>query len=127
MFCLALTMLLSACGPKGHATTESPASPTTPTPAPSASTPQVSANPLRDEAHIQEYCKLTAEAAGYIMVARQRGKDLAEVMEAAESAEMKAFAVEAYESPRYRTPEHQKRAIEDFRNDAFLKCFKSGG
>lgn len=34
------------------------------------------------------------------------------------------YVIDAYESPRYMTPEMRDRATADFKNDKFLECFK---
>lgn len=68
-------------------------------------------------------CKSIANSAALVMKARQQGIDMSKVLEAAGSdSQGRALTIAAYKSPRFSTEHHQQRAIEDFRNDAFLGC-----
>jgi hypothetical protein len=84
------------------------------------------AKPVRSNA----YCESVSRMAASVMMARQRGMDMAKVMKADSDASdefvqsMQAMVIAAYESPRFSTDIHQQRAVEDFRNDAFLACVK---
>ena len=76
-------------------------------------------------------CKSTAGAAKAIMTNRQRGVAMTEMMDKVVSpAEpaikdiVKAFVIDAYNRPRYDTPEYQQKSVLDFENHAYLTCIK---
>lgn len=77
-------------------------------------------------------CKSTAGAANAIMSSRQRGVSMTEMMdkvvhpaEPAIKDIVKAFVIEAYNRPRYETPEYQRKSVLDFENYAHLTCIKA--
>lgn len=99
-----------------------PKSALTATPAPPSAPPAPYKSP--------ENCNSTAKMAGTIMQARQAGMDMGKVLETSSSSEafaskVRDLVVAAYESPRYSTEKNKARAVEDFRNDAYLACMKS--
>lgn len=76
-------------------------------------------------------CKSTAGGAKAIMSSRQRGASMPEMMDKvvrpadpAIKDITKAFVIDAYNRPRYDTPEYQQKAILDFENYAYLTCIK---
>lgn len=76
-------------------------------------------------------CKSTAGAANAIMSSRQKGVAMTEMMDkvvgTAEPAIkdiIKAFVIDAYNKPRFDTPEYQQKSILDFENYAYLTCIK---
>lgn len=75
-------------------------------------------------------CDSIAKMAGTIMQARQAGMDMGKVLETSSANEalsrrVRDLTVAAYESPRYSTEKNKTRAVEDFKNDAYLACVKS--
>jgi hypothetical protein len=63
-----------------------------------------------------------------LMEARQRGAAMSKAMETVEAGDElhRKMIIAAWDSPRYSTQEHQRRAIEDFENDVYLQCVKAG-
>jgi len=75
-----------------------------------------------------ETCKSISGVAQEVMKSRQQGILMAELMEVEVSDLIKPlmhqYIVRAYETPRFRTPQNQQRAVTDFANDAYLACIK---
>lgn len=76
-------------------------------------------------------CKSTAGGAKSIMTSRQRGVSMVDMMDKvvgpadpAIKEIIKAFVIDAYNKPRYDTPEVQQKEILDFENAAYLTCVK---
>lgn len=79
-----------------------------------------------------ELCKKLNLLAEEIMKSRQMGVPMAAMMEAAASGNItvlnklqKNFIIEAYDSPKYDSPEMQQNAITEFGNKQYLICIKS--
>jgi hypothetical protein len=86
-------------------------------------------------------CKMTSRFAGQVMSGRQSGVQMATVMDIAkeeaeagnnsqmlQSQELQAvqlIIVDAYESPRFSTENYKARAISEFKNKWYLRCFKA--
>jgi hypothetical protein len=77
-----------------------------------------------DDPKKHEYCKELSRLAAKIMEARQAGVSVSKVMEIT-VPENHQMVVVAYESPRFNTASLQRRAIEDFENEAYLVCFRN--
>lgn len=106
----------SVLGTSQHGTA-APQIEVSPTPAP----PQLTAERTR------EWCESVAETAAAVMEVRQAGVPMSEVLKASDSgpnSHTEEFAIKAYEGPRYQTQKHIDREVQDFRNDAFLRCIK---
>lgn len=77
-------------------------------------------------------CKQIANLAADMMMARQNGapmyKQIEIVNSESESKELKQLLEmiiqDAYEIPRFSTQSHKKKAIDDFRNEIFLNCYR---
>lgn len=78
-------------------------------------------------------CKQIAELAAEMMDARQSGVPMYKQIEVINNEPglsdltqlLERIIVDAYDSPRYSTQSHKKQAIDDFRNDVYLECFRS--
>lgn len=76
-------------------------------------------------------CKVFSDTAENIMMQRQGGLPMSEMMEIAEyapplAAEMKKnLTIQAFKIERERTPEGRKRAIERMKNQSFLDCYEA--
>lgn len=95
-----------------------------------ANTPEVKENKYSEEEWMS-ICKSTAGAANAIMSSRQRGVAMTEMMdkvvrpaEPAIKEIVKAFVIDAYNRPRYDSPEYQQKSVLDFENHAYLTCIK---
>lgn len=70
-----------------------------------------------------EACKRFSERAEYIMDKRQDGYPMREYMELVKGNEMaENLVMAAYKDPKYRTSEHQQRAVEKFGNRLYMDC-----
>jgi len=92
--------------------------------------PEVSGNKYSEEDWLS-ICKSSAGAAKVIMSSRQRGAAMTDMMDRvvrpadpAIKDIVKAFVIDAYNRPRFDTPEYQQKAILDFENHAYLTCIK---
>ena len=92
--------------------------------------PEVSGNKYSEEDWLS-ICKSSAGAAKVIMSSRQRGAAMTDMMDRvvrpadpAIKDIVKAFVIDAYNRPRFDTPEYQQKAILDFENYAYLTCIK---
>lgn len=75
---------------------------------------------------MSKYCPKIAELAKEVMVARQNGTPMREMMEIADGEPiMVSMVTEAYGHPAYRTSAVQDRAIQEFENQWYLLCVKS--
>lgn len=73
-------------------------------------------------------CQQFEKMAELIMKSRQAGISMSEVMGVSKISEIelaRKMVIAAYESPRYQTEEMKQRAIEEFKNEAYLQCIKS--
>ncbi len=63
------------------------------------------------------------------MESRQIGVPMGSLIEAVQGNAAEKFTVQmiirAYDTPRYSVERNQKRAVEDFKNDSYLECFKA--
>jgi hypothetical protein len=90
----------------------------------------VSAMPLQAE-NWREFCGSMGELAATIMENRQSGVSMATMMEAvpgegnSTSELSETLIISAFETPRYSTDQMQKRAVEEFRDEAYLSCVKA--
>lgn len=78
-------------------------------------------------------CKDVYQLAFDVMVERQTGRPLPDMMEAVErlsDAKTQSLARvmvrHAYKSPSYQTPQFQEEAIQEFANQAMLSCLEAG-
>jgi hypothetical protein len=76
----------------------------------------------------EQLCKLTGSWAQVVMRGRQLGMPISQNLNFANAPgaprNSKAVVMSAYEVPRYSTQEMQQTAVEDFRNDVELACYK---
>ena len=68
-------------------------------------------------------CKLLGDVAETAMDRRQEGVSLSTLMGVIDGDLVKSIIILAYEQPRYSSPEYQRRASEDFRNDVEAACY----
>ena len=79
-----------------------------------------------EPAPMSKYCPKIAELANAVMVARQNGSPMREIMEIAEGEPiMVSMITEAYGHSAYSTQEYQDRAIQEFEDQWYLRCVKS--
>jgi hypothetical protein len=78
-----------------------------------------------------EACAMIGELAEAIMDGRQSGMAMSTMMGIVPAKEdpardlIAALIAEAYDSPRFGTPQNQRRAVQDFRNNVEAQCFKA--
>ncbi len=80
-----------------------------------------------EEMSWQEVCSLNAELAEVIMRARQAGVPMSQIMDAfgGDGNQIaRAMTLAAYDSFRYHTENSKRRAVEDFRDEWYLKCVR---
>lgn len=71
-------------------------------------------------------CNKISEAAAAIMGLRQSGTPMAEVMSfAADDPALEAMVIEAYSRPAGASKAEQDRATNEFRDKAYLDCYRS--
>jgi hypothetical protein len=78
----------------------------------------------------RELCRVMAEGAESIMSQRQAGQSMSVLMDRMSGDNMMAnffetLIIDAYDRPRYSTDSMVSRAIEDFKNDAYLLCVRN--
>lgn len=74
-----------------------------------------------------DFCTVYAETARLIMKSHQVGVPMSRAMENMEGSPMgRERVIAAYSYPRYSTPAMQTRAMEEFRDLAYLGCVKGG-
>ena len=77
-----------------------------------------------------EACTTLGEFAGSIMESRQVGIPLSKMLEAvAEGGKdtlSRSLILAAYDTPRYNGATYRQRAIDEFRNDIEIRCYKTG-
>ena len=79
-----------------------------------------------EPAPMSEYCPKIAELANAVMVARQNGSPMREVMALADGNDvMVSMVTEAYGTPAYTIRENKEREIQDFEDKWYLLCVKS--
>lgn len=80
------------------------------------------------EKTLRKLCDLTALTAETIMRKRQAGVPMQKMMgvtaDEPSGSVGEILVIAAYDSPRYHTKEMQERSIEDFRDEAYLRCVK---
>jgi len=78
----------------------------------------------------QTLCTTLGEFAGSIMESRQVGIPLSKMLEAvAEGGKdtlSRSLILAAYDTPRYNGATYRQRAIDEFRNDIEIRCYKTG-
>lgn len=75
-----------------------------------------------------EVCTNWSELAETIMIKRQAGISMSDVMNVAiknNDTMLESIIIEAYDDPRYITKDMQERIIEDFKNKIYLRCAKA--
>lgn len=81
---------------------------------------------LAQEEDWRERCKAVSTLAATVMEARQSGVSLSDVMDGVESGGLsEQMAMEAYDRPRFSTPEMQEETINEFGNNWYLRCAKA--
>lgn len=72
-----------------------------------------------------ETCEIYSNIAESVMEFRQMGGDMATLMQKMSGYELsKSLILAAFKKPHYHTEGNQRRAIQDFKNEAFLACYK---
>jgi hypothetical protein len=88
-----------------------------------------SATALAQSPSPHQLCKDISILAKKIMEVRQLGAPMAEMMETTKAGDPfddinKVLVQEAFEVPHYQTEQSQTRAIGDFENEAYRRCYK---
>jgi hypothetical protein len=85
--------------------------------------------PIRATDNWQASCKSASQLARTIMQLRQDGKDMSGIVDSigktgdADSQKTATdLVLEAYKEPRYQTEGMQKKSVDDFGNDIYLRC-----
>lgn len=77
----------------------------------------------------QQFCVSLGEIATRVMVMRQSEYLMSELMatvpEGAAADLFRDIIMSAYEQPSYSTPEHQQKAVQEFRNAWELQCYNA--
>lgn len=80
------------------------------------------------EKTLRKLCDQTSSTAEIVMRKRQAGVSMKKMMEVTANEPPgsigEALVITAYESPRYYTKEMQERSVEEFRDEAYLRCVK---
>jgi len=72
-------------------------------------------------------CSLYSRYAEAVMEARQNNADIADIVAAANGAPddwQRRMITQAYDEPRFETPENRVNAVRDFKNRWYLACMK---
>lgn len=82
-------------------------------------------------AKASEVCEARAELAKQIMLSRQAGVPITDLLESMRKVgtvdkATETLALSAYEAPRYQTKEHQQREVTEFQNAAYVACARKG-
>lgn len=73
-----------------------------------------------------ELCREISNLAESIMSNRQSGASMVQMMDIADGNGLaQSLVAAAYEEPRYSTPQYQQEAISDFRDQAYLECYRA--
>ena len=83
-------------------------------------------------AHAKPHCETIAGLAASIMNGRQNGMTLTESINISNESENEAvrnlsvaLTMDAYEKPRYSTPEFRQREVVEFQNKVHLACLRA--
>lgn len=87
----------------------------------------------KKDSYWSSYCEIQSAICGKIMEARQMGLPMSKIMDLKTEFDDDYFEIELYElhvklaysMPRYSTEEGKRRAIEDFRHEAYLRCMRA--
>lgn len=86
---------------------------------------------LTTSVQAKDNCISLAEISANIMSNRQHGTDITKLINLINKprfATQKPYAqikiIDAYNEPRYSTTEYQDQAIADFKNEAYLECYR---
>lgn len=78
------------------------------------------------ESDYMELCREISTLAESIMSNRQSGTSIVQMMDIADGNGLaQSLVAAAYEEPRYSTPQYQAEAISDFRDQAYLECYRA--
>jgi len=74
-------------------------------------------------------CKDVSHMARDIMEVRQKGAPMSEMMELTAAGDLldginKILVVRAYDVPQFQTEPSRLRAVQEFENDSYLRCYK---
>ena len=73
----------------------------------------------------QEMCTTLSSIAERIMYLRQEGTDMMELVRVTTVPIAMKMVEQAYEQPQYSTDEYKQRAVQRFKNEWALACFKA--
>lgn len=89
----------------------------------------------KDNPYIKQYCSGVSDIAALVMIQRQSGVPIKEVMKSDSEYDTKedkevaklveAIALDAYSVPLYNTEQYKKQAIIQFANDTYVVCMKN--
>jgi hypothetical protein len=86
---------------------------------------QVARPSAPSDAHLAA-CEVVAQAAEAMMESRQRGASLSSALATAgDDGRAREIAINAWERPRYATPEYQRMQVENFRDAWHVACLRS--
>jgi hypothetical protein len=72
-------------------------------------------------------CKLLGDVAGKIMSLRQDGVTPSQLMDALSSDKFDQLILVAFNTPRYSSPDFKTTAVEDFRSEIEVECYRKAG
>ena len=78
----------------------------------------------------ERFCEMMAKTAGAIMQKRQANVEMSRVMAVLPEGDdirdtVEAMVIDAYNSPAYSTEEYKRKAVREFKNEVYLKCYKA--
>lgn len=88
----------------------------------------------KDNPYVKQYCSGVSDIAALVMIQRQVGVPIKEVMksdseydtEDKEVAKLvEAIALDAYSVPLYNTEQYKRQAVVQFSNEVFVSCMKT--
>ena len=89
----------------------------------------------KDNPYVKQYCSGVSDIAALVMIQRQSGVPIKEVMkydseyntkEDKEVAKLvEAIALDAYIVPLYNTEQYKRQAVVQFSNEVFVSCMKT--
>ena len=78
-------------------------------------------------AQAESYCAQLGQLAYNVMSHRQAGTTMSELMGMVEGDKLAiALVRDAYNEPRFSTPEFKQKSMQDFRNDVEALCYAQG-
>lgn len=89
----------------------------------------------KDNPYVKQYCSGVSDIAALVMIQRQTGVHIKEVMKSDSKYDTKedkevaklveAIALDAYSVPLYNTEQYKRQAVVQFSNEVFVSCMKT--